>query len=102
MTGLRGDTALVCTAGSLPFAPGLAAWVPPGPGGLGGGHSPRLSTGGAWSGLPWDGLARLGSRIPILSIYGDFSSSTESPMLPGELPTAGSRGAGEPSCPGGC
>lgn len=47
------------------------------------------------------GSAQLGSRIPIRSLYGDFSSGTASPMLPGELPVAGAEGPGDPGRPGG-
>lgn len=74
-----------CTPGSLPFVLGLA------PGSRGARpQDPGLSSG-------WLVRAPLGLSsvtYPILALYGDFSSSRESPMLPGELPWAGSRGAG--------
>lgn len=74
-----------CTSGLILFVLGLSVWAAQ----AWGGHSPR-SVGWAGQGSPWASLAGLSSVTdPILAIYGDFSSSRESPMLPGELPWAG-------------
>jgi len=96
--GLHSGLAPVCTG--ISGVRGTRPW------GAGGGHGPGAPRSGS------RGVARLGSRISDLSIYGDFSSGTESPTLPGELlgergrpggragpgGAAGSFSPGEPPC----